>query len=175
MITRFNSILIKLIEAYRQSNYELFASNLQQIGYLVSEVDGGKIRFVKGEMGPYSEDLLKIVEKLQDWSWISGGDGVDASVGSKASQVLVEADAFLTEDADATARLAQVKSLIEGFETPYGMELLASVHWVANHEAANDMDAAVAKVQAWNARKAKLMQPKHIHKAFERLQTQAWL
>ncbi len=81
----------------------------------------------------------------------------------------------LVDDADAFTRLAQVKGLIEGFETLYGMELLASVHWVAKYEDVNESQHAVAKVQNWNSRKAKLMQAKHIQKAFKRLQDQQWV
>ena len=55
------------------------------------------------------------------------------------------------------------------------MELLASVHWVAKHEAANDKAGAVSKVQGWNSRKAKIMKTKHIEKAFDRLHGQRWV
>jgi len=65
--------------------------------------------------------------------------------------------------------------LIEGFETPYSMELLASVHWVSTRESVGSGQAAVAKVQGWNSRKAKLMQAKHIQKAFKRLKDQQWV
>jgi hypothetical protein len=37
---------------------------------------------------------------------------------------------MLANDADTRARFARVARLIEGFETPFGMELLATVHWV---------------------------------------------
>ena len=45
--------------------------------------------------------------------------------------------------------------LIDGFETPYGMELLASVHWVATkgEPPARSAEAAVDAVLAWNERK----------------------
>lgn len=28
----------------------------------------------------------------------------------------------------------RVKQLIEGFETPYGMELLSTIHWIVKHD-----------------------------------------
>ena len=56
------------------------------------------------------------------------------------------------------ARLEKVEELIEGFETPYGMELLSSVHWVAKRSVtpAADAASAVASVHAWNDRKRSL-------------------
>ncbi len=42
-------------------------------------------------------------------------------------------------------RLGEVASLIDGYETPLGMALLSSVHWIATHdaEAANSADETV--------------------------------
>ncbi|QTR47335.1 hypothetical protein J9253_05200 [Thiothrix litoralis] len=85
-----------------------------------------------------------------------------------------QAEQFLADDAEAAQRLQQVSQLIEGFETPYGMELLATVHWVANENKTADNKVIQQGVTDWNARKAKLMQPKHINKALMRLKTQAW-
>jgi hypothetical protein len=63
-----------------------------------------------------------------------------------------------------------------GFETPYGMELLATVHWVVseNREAAGDFARAIALVREWNIRKSELFKPQHIRKAWERLREQSW-
>ena len=41
---------------------------------------------------------------------------------------------FLQEHSVTWGRFEQVAGLIEGFETPFGMELLATVHWVAKHQ-----------------------------------------
>lgn len=64
-----------------------------------------------------------------------------------------------------------------GFETPYGMELLATVHWVAqeNPEAATDCEVAIALVHDWSDRKRKIFKPSHIRKAWQRLHEQNWL
>ena len=57
------------------------------------------------------------------------------------------------------AGLDRVTRLIEGFESPYGMELLASVHWVATHaeEQATDLESVVRAVYGWNERTGKGM------------------
>ncbi|HBY80017.1 MAG TPA: hypothetical protein DEG47_24090, partial [Cyanobacteria bacterium UBA11148] len=63
------------------------------------------------------------------------------------------------------------------FETPYGMELLATVHWVAqeNPEAAKNAEIAIALVHEWSDRKRQLFKPEHIRKAWQRLKEQGWL
>jgi len=73
-------------------------------------------------------------------------------------------------------RVNRVARVIEGFETPYGMELLATVHWVASREPqAQTADEAVAAVQAWNDRKRRILRPQHVVIAWDRLKNQGWL
>lgn len=61
--------------------------------------------------------------------------------------------------------------MIQCFETPYGMELLSTVHWVAKKDAdtALDPDKIVAEVQQWTQRKKMVMKPLHIETAWKRL------
>ncbi|MBK1643558.1 hypothetical protein CKO25_02560 [Thiocapsa imhoffii] len=62
-------------------------------------------------------------------------------------------------------RLERVSDLIARFETPYGMELLASVHWVAMHDdppARSEQDAERA-VRNWNERKRRVLGHRHGH------------
>jgi hypothetical protein len=66
------------------------------------------------------------------------------------------------------------------------MEMLATVHCVAqeNPEAAKDAAVAIALVHEWSnspngdsfaSRKRKLFKPEHIRKAWQRLHQQGWL
>ena len=63
------------------------------------------------------------------------------------------ADQFLSGYGEKRSRLARVARLIEGFETPYGMELLFSVHWVARRSirSVTDGAAVIEGVHGWNA------------------------
>ena len=54
------------------------------------------------------------------------------------------------------------------------MELLATVHWVARHEAASSADEAVAKFYSWNDRK-RMFREQHIRIAWEALRKAGWL
>jgi hypothetical protein len=84
----------------------------------------------------------------------------------------------LHKDEKTQERFDEVSKLIEGFETPYGMELLATVHWVATEECAEareDVEVAIRQVHAWNSRKRQLMQPAHITAAWNTLHQKNWL
>ncbi|HIK41276.1 hypothetical protein [Thermoleptolyngbya sp. M55_K2018_002] len=70
---------------------------------------------------------------------------------------------------DARERLEQVSQLIEGFKTPYGMEMLATLHWVAKEDpaVAEDVEVAIALVHKWSDRKRQLFKPQHLQKAWQ--------
>src|SRR5206468_3259695 len=74
-------------------------------------------------------------------------------------------------------RLDRVSRLIDGFETPYGMELLATVHWVAQKDpsAATDATRAIDQVHRWDARKRRVFESDHIFRAWQHLHAEGWL
>ena len=49
--------------------------------------------------------------------------------------------------------MAQVVELVEGFETSFGIELLATVHWVAARQPSTTLDEVIVGVYEWNNRK----------------------
>src|SRR5690606_17573428 len=79
-----------------------------------------------------------------------------------------EAEAFLHSTKASQERLDRVAALIEGFETPFGMELLSTVHWIAMGDggAATSGEEAVRAVHAWNVRKATTMKAEQIRIAW---------
>jgi len=62
----------------------------------------------------------------------------------------------------------QVLDQIEGFEGPYGLELLASTHWVVRHE--NAIEDAPEKVRGWTRRKGRIFTDAHVRAAIAQLQ-----
>ncbi|MSP68518.1 MAG: Appr-1-p processing protein [Alphaproteobacteria bacterium] len=126
--------------------------------------------------GPYAEQLNFVLRDMEG-HFIRGYG--DRSRGSSI-RVLPEgaelADAELARDVASSTRVERVRRLIDRFEWPYGMELLASMHWVAANspKAAASSDEAVAAVHAWNDRKAAWPE-RDIRIAWQRLQEQGWL
>lgn len=88
-----------------------------------------------------------------------------------------ETNRFLVRDKEAAARLQRVSELIEEFETPYGMELCSSVHWVVRHgePPAREAGSAVEALHRWNERKRLMFTAEHIRVAWDRLAEKGWL
>ena|GEM_PF-2672836 len=140
-----------------------------------SDQDLAGLEFEKHTYGPYARALRHVLTKM-DGAYLRGvGDGTRPSEITIVLSALEEADLFLSshEDDATTRRVQKVGRLIEGFETPYGMELLATVHWASTEApTATSIDEIVSRVHGWNARKRKIITAAHIEIAYERLVTE---
>lgn len=171
--------ILKSIDTYRDLNYGLTKIEVQKLGYFL-QVAGQNLglQFEKHLYGPYSEQLRHALNRMEGHFIVGMGDGSVDSEIEPAPDALREADEFLAVygNAEINARLGRLQSLIDGFQSPYGMELLATVHWVANAEAnVSSPDAALLAIGAWNPRKKRLMQPVHVSAAWDRLVQQDWI
>ena len=84
----------------------------------------------------------------------------------------------MTNKSATLERFERVRDRIEGYETTSGLELLATIHWVAtriNILASVDADQAVEAVHGCNKRKRGLFRAKHIRLAWDRLRSHGWL
>lgn len=57
------------------------------------------------------------------------------------------------EQQHSLVRFDRVADLVEGFESPFGLELLATVHWVASRERPACERELIERTYAWNERK----------------------
>ena len=138
-----------------------------------------RLQYVKGTYGPYARNLHHVLEKMEGHYIVGYGDGSEepGKVINAKPEAIREAEAFLNREETAHDRFHRVETLIDGFETAFGLELLASVHWVAKHEeaSATSVDEAIEKVHQWNPRKRETFAPAHIHVAWDRLAQTDWL
>ncbi len=183
-ITKGRAAVLGLINRYLVPGFDYPASllEIQKLVYFLTEAgeELNQVKFVKSHYGPYADVLRHVLEKM-DGHFISGyGDGKNKPETPihLNPEAVAEAEQYLQEHADTRARFDRVAQLIEGYETPYGMELLSTVHWVATGEdstAAVNPEAALAAAHAWGPRKAELMRPEHIIGAWTRLRDLGWL
>ena len=76
---------------------------------------------------------------------------------------------------DAQVRLARVSDPVDGFESAFGLELLATVHWIAANDAhAPDLDEIVRHTYRWNESK-KQFSRRQIETAFHVLSEKGWV
>jgi O-acetyl-ADP-ribose deacetylase (regulator of RNase III) len=177
-LTQGRAALIELVSQYTLPGYRLTQLEIQKLSYFLQMAgEPLKLNFVKQQYGPYAENLHFVLQRLEGHYLRGYGARMGGSNLFLLPSAKEEAEAFLEAQPETQQRLQKVVQLIHGFETPYGMELLATVLWLAQEDPAvkDDYQAAVKGFAAWNERKAKHFRPEHIQIAWERLQQQGWL
>lgn len=177
-MTRARALLVALIRNYGAVGYRLTRLEIQKLLYFLQEAgEPLGLKFVKHRYGPYAEAVNHMMVRI-DGHFIRGyGDRTGDAGIYPLPQAVQQAIAHIADDLDAARNLVRVSRLIAGFETPYGMELLASVHWVCseNPDAARDADLAIQKVHVWSQRKRLRFRDDHIRKAWQRLRAEGWI
>jgi O-acetyl-ADP-ribose deacetylase (regulator of RNase III) len=176
-MTPGRAAIIALMKLYAMPGYRLTLLEIQKLAYFLQVAgESLKLSFVKGTYGPYSEVLQHVLQRMEAHFIRGYGDRSREASIRWLPPADSEAEAFLRDHPLTQTRLDQVAQLIEGFETPYGMELLATVHWLVNDEPAlkDDPAAIVRAVHSWNAHKQAFI-PHHIQTAWSRLREVGWL
>ncbi len=170
------ALMITLIDLYNTPGYTLGRLEAQKLAYFLQSAGQDlNLSFVKHEYGPYAEAVNHVLQALEGYYIKGYGDRSGASEITVLPGITDEACAQLEPYEDALFRLERVKKLIEGFETPYGMELLASVHWLITQEHAHSYDDAVKLLHGWNERKAHVFRDEHIAIAWNHLDQLGWM
>lgn len=183
-MTKSSAALILLVDKYMAGQLSPFISLLEihkLMYFLQASGEDLKLNFERKAFGPYATNLRHMFIRM-DGHFIEGyGDGFDKpekKINLKPG-VSEQAQEFLAHEPALTDRLENVAHLIEGFEDPYGMELLSTVHWVAHQErdaeSSTSEEEVIDLVQAWSPRKKRIMKPIHLQKAHDHLKRQEML
>ena len=176
-LTRARAMLLLLFDAYCAQDYSLSRLEAQKLAYFLQAAgEPLKLNYEKQQYGPYAHNLNHVLQVMEG-SFIRGyGDGTQKSEIRTLPGAVQAAQAFLAGDPDAQRRLRRIEQLIAGFETPYGLELLATVLWLAQQDpqSAQDAEAIITAMQQWSDRKKARYQPHHIRLAWQRLREEQW-
>ena len=179
MMTPGRAVLVGLIERYLAGLMDPFVSLLEihKLMYFMQEAgEPLRLRYTKGLYGPYAENLRQVLAHVEGHfltGYADGGDAPDKQL-ELVPGASKDALAFLEAHPDTKARFDRVAELVQGFESPFGMELLATVHWVAVRDGARTVDDATAAVYQWNDRK-RVFEPRQIQLAWDVLGAGGWL
>ena len=153
-MTPARAALLTVFGRYALPGYRMAKVEMQKLAYFL-QVAGQPLRldFRKAHYGPYSDTLNHVLQRLEGHFIRGYGDRSRASPIQLMDGALDQAGSYLATDPDAVNRCTKVGSLIEGFETPLSLELLATTHWVATEEyplAAKSSDVAAHMVRRWS-------------------------
>ncbi len=177
-LTKARAMVLWLLERYAVLGFEATHLEVQKLAYFLQSF-GQKdlnLRYQKGHYGPYAPNLQHLLRTLEG-AWLAGDVRVADGRPFDALWVLPGKTAEINEalqryctPAERT-RLYQVEALMEGFQSPFGLELLATVHWISQELGPKtQMMEIVAATHRWSERKKQIMTPKLIETAYHRVQ-----
>lgn len=178
-MTLGRATLLHLIQQYLTGFLDPFITLLEvhKLMYLAQEAgEPLKLNYEKAPYGPYAQNLQYVLNRMNNHyilrprkSRESPREEVRLMPGA-----LKDASVFLEGEGRTLEHIRRVTELIDGFETPDGLELLTTVHWVTTREGANTPEKAIALTYAWNERKRQFAEY-HIQLAYDRLAEQGWI
>jgi O-acetyl-ADP-ribose deacetylase (regulator of RNase III) len=178
-MTPGRAALVVLMQQYLRGLLDPFVTLIeaQKLMYFM-QLAGEPLRlsYEKGPFGPYAKNLSHVLHAIEG-HFVSGyQDGGDQPFKELTIVPGAHKDAIqiVAGMPDVQGRFERVADLVKGFETPYGLELLATVHWVVDREAAQTPDEAVTRIHNWNDRK-KAFTPRQIGIAYDTLMSKGWL
>lgn len=178
-LTKARAAVLGLMRNYLSGlmDVEVTLLEIQKLMYFL-EVAGEplKLDYAEGHYGPYAKKLSFVLDKLERHYILGYGEGGDDPTKpiELTEGAAEEGHSFLQDHPQTRKRFIRVSQLIEGFESPSGMELLATVHWVADRKGAKTVAQAVEKVHNWSNRKM-MFTPHQIQAAWDRLRRLGWI
>lgn len=186
-LTPPRAMIVEAVRQYVVLDMECSLIEVQKLGWLLERavVNSGlpnpfDFRFAPNRYGPFSQPLMHLLDKL-DGSYL----GCDKRIADARPEEPVyfkpdkrdAVDLYLrTEAKEYGPAMEKVWDIIDGFQSPFGMELLATVDWILENKFAAVNPAEVRGALAkWpggegsGARKLKIFNERSITLALDRL------
>lgn len=170
--------LVTLMNRYLSGLLDPFITliELQKLMYFMQEAGQPlRLSYRKHIYGPYADNLRHVLNDIEGHlvtGYADGGDTPNKQI-ELVPGAIEDATRFIAADNEAQERFRRVSELVQGFESPYGLELLATVHWLIIHEGVTSKQEAIERTHGWNERK-KRFTPRQIGLAFEHLVDHGW-
>jgi hypothetical protein len=188
-LTPARAMIAEVVRRYEVLGFDCSIMEVQKLAWVLSRViaklglaDPLKLKFVANRYGPYADNLRHLLDNL-DGSYLHSDKRLaDAKPGDvlrfAADHQARLADYFRrSEGAAYVEAIEMTDALIDGFQSPLGMEALATVDWLITRERAEPTVGGIrTALNHWPTdgaaeRKQRLFSDKLLQAALERAQT----
>ena len=178
-LTKPRALVLALVEKYKVLGFDISLLEIQKLAYFLQRVGQTelKLNFKKSHYGPYAHNLQHLLHKLENDYILTSKSILDSKpydtiyFNTQKTEELKKYIETNCSDIDKT-RFGTVEKIMEGFESPFGLELLATVDWIINeNKNSNKITAEFIKekIKDWSKRKDISFSIEHIQLAFQHL------
>lgn len=170
-LTPARAMLLMALSKYKVLGYSINLLVAQKLAYFMQRLgEPLNLKFEKGIYGPYSHQLQHLLKYLNGWYLQFRHEQTSPGTTMKLNHIeKVEEYCKNNLSAQQKERLGRLETLIEGFESPYGLELLATVDFIQQQTNKNKPGDIEKEISQWTNRKKELMKPYHIKVAHQRV------
>lgn len=157
-MTPGRAALVGLINRYLYGLLDPYVTLLEvhKLMYFMQEAEEDlNLKYRKAFYGPYAENLRHVLNAIEGHfisGYADGGDKPNKQL-ELIPGAIENALHFLQQHPDTHIRFHRVVELVEGFESPFGLELLSTVHWVIKYEHKQSLTEVIRHTHEWNERK----------------------
>lgn len=192
-LTPARALLLELIRRYLIIGLDCSQIEVQKLGYMLNRSitskgldDPFKLNFSANRYGPYAYELTHLLNNLDGYYLLSDKRITDIHAFESTIRFNYEhkqtVQRYLETESKSEAylpALEEVVQVIDGFESPYGMELLTTVDWLVHEEGVDPSIEGIreglkswfseSNQPKWGQRKLKSFDDKSLNLAIERL------
>lgn len=170
-LTPARAMLLLALNGYKVLGYSTNLLVAQKLAYFIQRLgEPLNLEFEKGYYGPYSHRLQHLLKYLNGWYLHFNPDQTRPGTTIKLNYIeQVESYSETNLSKLQKERLYNLTTLIDGFESPYGLELLATVDFIQQQGSVRTPKEIENEISQWTNRKKELMKSYHIQVAHQRV------
>ncbi len=178
-LTKQRAMLLYLLKTYEILGYEITLLEAQKLAYFLQRLGQTdlKLQFKKYYYGPYAHNLQHLLHHLTGSYIITEKSIFDSKPFDNIylnNKKLDEVKEFINKNCSSEEkhRLEIISKIINGYESPFGLELLATVDWILFNDRENKLNSIEDIKKAmikWSKRKYDVFKKELINSALQRL------
>lgn len=178
-MTPGRAALVELMTRYLNGLLDPFVTLLEvhKLMYFLQESgEPLSLKYEKAYYGPYADNLRHVLNAIEGHlisGYADGGDDPNKQL-ELVPGAYEDSSSFLKSKKKTMDRFIRVSDLVNGFESPFGLELLSTVHWVIARECAQNLKDVESKINRWSNRK-KQFTSRQISIAIKTLCKHGWI
>lgn len=176
-LTKSRALILAMMDRYRILGYDITLLEIQKLAYFLQRL-GQKdlnLQFKKYYYGPYAHNLQHLLHRIEKSYLITEKPILDSKPYENIylnTEKLSEIKDFINRhcSSEEKERLEILSSIIEGYESPFGLELLATVDWIIReNKKILSIETIRNKILVWSKRKAEIFNEELIGIAYQQL------